>query len=101
MLGADFLCQGYLPAPVTLHLYISLISLGVMGMQQGAFVSGSVWDPVRERQGWGPGKQTPTRIFYTCKSYLHMLFEYTSVQIWETRDGVREGIQPLDGGCGA
>ena len=80
-------------------LYISFISVGGMDTQQSAFVSGSVWDLVRERQGRGPGKQTPMRIFYTCKSYLHMLFKHTSGQKWETRDSVREGIQPLNGGC--
>jgi len=72
-----------------------------MDTQQSAFVSGSVWDRVRDRQGRGPGKQTPKRIFYTCKSYLHVLFKYTSVRIWETRDSVREGILPLDGECRA
>ena len=77
------------------------VSPGVMDTQQGAIVSGSVWDRFRESQGRGPGKQTPTRSFYTCKSYLHMLFKHTSVQIWETRDSVREGIRPLDGGCQA
>ena len=64
-------------------------SLGVKDTQQGAIVSGSVWDRVRERQGRGPGKQTPTRIFCTCKSEGSEGSE-GSEAVRAVRDNVRE-----------